>query len=142
EAPRRPAEPSVLEPGFRPTYRAAKHEAEWLYQSLATFFDQELITDIEAQVKGGKEATVYRCTAHPSVGLPWLAAKVYRPRRFRALRKDAIYKQGRPLLNSMGGEMKKTDKRMARAIDARTSTGLQAQHTSWLMYEFTTMEHL
>lgn len=127
---------------FRPTYRASKHEAGWLLASLATFYDQGYITDIEALVKGGKEATVYRCRADPSVGTRWLAAKVYRPRQFRAMRNDARYRRGRPLLNAMGGRMKETDRRMARAVDRRTATAVQAEHTSWLMYEYTTLQLL
>jgi RIO kinase 1 len=110
--------------------------------SLAPFFDQDLITDVEAVVKGGKEANVYRCTAHPTTGRQWLAAKVYRPRRFRALTNDTRYREGRPLLNALGGEVKETDRRLARAIDRRTGTALQAEHTSWLMYEYTTLQLL
>lgn len=128
--------------GFQSSYHASKHEAEWLVASLASFYDEGYITDIEALIKGGKEATVYRCRAHESAGVAWFAAKVYRPRRFRAMRNDATYRRGRPLLNAMGGEMKETDRRMARAIDRRTGTATQAEHTSWLMYEYTTLELL
>ena len=31
--------------------------------SLAQFYDQQIITDVLAAIKGGKEASVYRCAA-------------------------------------------------------------------------------
>mgnify|MGYP000925870685 CR=1 FL=1 len=58
-----------------------------------------IITDVLHQVKGGKEATVYCCAAHPSTGVDLIAAKVYRPREFRQLRNDAQYRQGRRILS-------------------------------------------
>jgi len=66
------------------------------------------------QVKGGKEATVYCCAAHPATGQDLLAAKVYRPRIFRQLRNDARYRQGRQIL---GGTAKVVrDHRHLRAV--------------------------
>ena len=41
---------------------------------------------------------VYRCEAHPSMGVEWIAAKVYRPRQFRNLSNDAMYREGRHFL--------------------------------------------
>ena len=46
-------------------------------------YDQGLITDVLARVRGGKEASVYRCQGREAGSL--VAAKVYRPRRFRSL---------------------------------------------------------
>jgi len=57
---------SGLESGFNPTYQPSKYEAGWLIESLASLYDQQFITDVLAQVKGGKEASVYRCAAHES----------------------------------------------------------------------------
>ena len=53
--------------GFEITYNAGTrdhHERQWLQDSLTGFFYLDLIVDIMAMVKGGKEASVYRCEAH------------------------------------------------------------------------------
>ncbi len=131
--------------GFNTTYTPTRFEAEWLHESLLVFFEQDLITDVEARVQGGKEANVYRCTAHPTLGVPWVAAKVYRPRKFRNLRNDAMYREGRRLLTEENGQEKKvkaTDTRIMRAVGKKTSFGAQVQHTSWLLYEFQTLRTL
>ena len=59
------------------------------------FYGQGLITDVLNIVKSGKEATIYRCQAHPSTGNEFLVAKVYRPFIHRSFRNDAIYQRGR-----------------------------------------------
>src|SRR5262249_41243784 len=136
------AEPTGLEAGFTTSYHPARYEAAWLLDSLQLFYDEQLITDVLAQVKGGKEASVYRCAAHPTTGEALLAAKVYRPRMFRNLRNDKMYRDGRALLTSDGRAVKKTDHRIMRAVGKKTAFGAQVQHTSWLMYEYTTIERL
>jgi RIO kinase 1 len=127
---------------FKITYKPARFEEGWLLSSLQTFFEQHLITDVLTQVKGGKEASVYCCQAHENLGGGLLAAKVYRPRRFRQLRNDAMYREGRQILNADGRPVKKSDQRILRAIGKKTDFGVQAQHTSWLMHEYITLEHL
>lgn len=136
------AEPTGIEGGFKITYQPARFEAVWLLESLRSFYDQHLISDVHAQVKGGKEANVYRCAAHPSVGPTLLAAKVYRPRQFRNLRNDKQYREGRMVLTAEGRPVKTTDHRLMRAIGKKTATGVEVMHTSWLMYEYTTLERL
>jgi RIO kinase 1 len=131
-----------VEAGLQITYRPSKHEEIWLLKSLRPFFDQELISDIEALVKGGKEASVYRCAAHPATGQKWLAAKVYRPRMFRNLRNDQMYRRGRPTLTANGVPAKATDTRLMRALGKKTAFGQQAAHTSWLMHEYTALDLL
>ena len=131
-----------LEGGFNITYQPAKHERVWLYDSLRPFYDQHLISDVVALVKGGKEANVYRCAATEETGAAWLAAKVYRPRMFRNLRNDKRYRQGRRVLNTDGKEVKENDLREMRALNKKTSFGEQLAHTSWLMYEYKTLETL
>src|SRR5205085_12669452 len=93
-------------------------------------------------VKGGKEASVYCCRPAADIGLPLLAAKVYRPRQFRALRNDKMYREGRPILREDGRPVKKTDHRLLRAVGKKTAFGVQVEHTSWLMYEYTTLQRL
>lgn len=131
-----------IEGTLKTTYQPSKHEAVWLFDSLRSFFDQTLITDVLALVKGGKEASVYRCEAHSATGYDLLAAKVYRPRMFRSLSNDAMYREGRGVLTDTGVLAKETDHRLMRAIGKKTAFGVQAAHTSWLMYEYTTMERL
>ncbi len=127
---------------FETTYKPSRFEKSWLGESLAPFYQQNLITDVLYHVKGGKEASVYCCIAHPSTGFDLLAAKVYRPRRFRNLRNDKMYREGRALLTADGTVAKRTDHRLMRAIGKKTEFGVQAQHTSWLMYEYTTLQRL
>lgn len=131
-----------LEGGFETTYQPSRYESGWLLQSLQTFYDQHLISDIEALVKGGKEATVYRCAATETVGLPWIAAKVYRPRQFRHLRNDKMYREGRGMLKDSGAEWSGRDTRMQRALEKGSRFGAAVAHTSWLMYEFNTLQKL
>lgn len=135
-------ETAGLEGGFQTTYQPGRYEEGWLLDSLRPFYDQELISDVVATVKGGKEASVYRCVATPSTGATWLAAKVYRPRIFRNLRNDKLYREGRDTLTFEGRVLKKTDHRALRALNKKTAFGEQIAHTSWLMHEFKSLELL
>ena len=136
------ADPVGLEAGLNISYNPSVHEAGWLFQSLRAFYEQELISDVEALVKGGKEANVYRCKAHPATGQEWLAAKVYRPRFFRNLRNDHKYRSGRLTLDTNGRPIDPKDQRLARALNKKSNLGQQLMHTSWLMHEYTTMDLL
>jgi len=131
-----------LEGGFSITYKPARFEAGFLRDSVRAFFDQALITDILAQIRGGKEASVYRCVGHPTTNTPLLAAKVYRPRQFRNLSNDAVYREGRLVLKEDGQAIKASDHRIQRALNKKSNYGVQVAHTSWLMYEFKTLERL
>jgi RIO kinase 1 len=133
---------SDVELGFETTYRPSRHEEGWLLSSLHSFYNEGLITDVLALVKGGKEASVYLCQANPTTGLDLLAAKVYRPRMFRNLRNDAMYRRGREVLTAQGRPAGKQAGTFARAIRNKTTFGLQAAHTSWLMHEFMALEQL
>lgn len=131
-----------LEGGFKTTYQPGPFEEGWLLDSLRTFYDQTLIKDVLARVKGGKEANVYRCEADRSTGVPLLAAKVYRPRMFRNLRNDKMYREGREILTPEGRPVKTSDHRLMRAINKKSAFGQQVSHTSWLMHEYTTLQKL
>jgi len=133
---------SDVELGFNTTYRPSRHESGWLLSSLYSFYDEGLITDVLALIKGGKEANVYRCQATEAAGGGMLAAKVYRPRMFRNLRNDQMYRQGREILVEGGAEAGRDSGHIERAIRNKSAFGLQSAHTSWLMYEFTAMERL
>jgi RIO kinase 1 len=133
---------SGVETGFRTTYQPSRHEEGWLLDSIRNFYEEVLISDVLAQIKGGKEASVYRCAADPSTGVDFLAAKVYRPRQFRNLRNDALYRSGRPILTEGGRAVKATDNRIMRAVGKKSRFGVQVSHTSWLMHEFVAMQRL
>jgi len=133
---------SDVDLSFHTTYKPSRHEEGWLLSSLQSLYDEGLITDVLSLVKGGKEASVYLCEAHPATGLGLLAAKVYRPRMFRNLRNDAMYRQGREVLTSQGRPAGKQAGTIARAIRNQTVFGQQAAHTSWLMHEYTALERL
>ena len=125
---------------FRPTFSGSRHEREWILNYLGPFYDTKKITDVLRRVKGGKEANVYCCAAHPNTGLALLAAKVYRPRMFRNLRNDAQYRQGRAILDEEGKEVR--DARYLLAVSKGTTRGKEFQHISWLEHEFVTMQLL
>ena len=128
---------------FVTTYQPSKYEAEWLLSSLIDFYNRDLIADVLAQVKGGKEASVYVCEAHASTGKATVAAKVYRPKKFRSLKNDQMYREGRTILTEDGKALKERDLRAIQAvIKGDTSFGQQTAHTSWLMHEFTTLQTL
>ena len=99
---------------------------------LAVFFDRALITEVLYEVKSGKEATVYCCRAHPDSGFALLAAKLYRDQEHRTFHNEAIYREGRPLL----------DKRAQRALEKRSAAGLRMQQASWRGFEWETLRLL
>lgn len=122
------------------SYHASRHERQWILDSLGPFYEGQWLDDVLRLVKGGKEAHVYQCQANPSVvrlTSPYLAAKVYRPRMFRNLRKDHIYREGRHVLDGEGRLVR--DDRSLHAIEKRTAYGRQVMHTSWIEHEFQTM---
>lgn len=136
------ADESNAETDFKTTYVPGIFEEGWLIDSLRPFYDRGLITDVLARVKGGKEANVYRCEARPETGFTLVAAKVYRPRMFRNLRNDKMYREGRQVLSADGKLVKSNDHRAQRALGKKTAFGEQLAHTSWLMYEFNTLQTL
>lgn len=127
---------------FATTYTPARFEKEWLRSSLRPFYDERSIVDVLAQVKGGKEANVYRCRAHPALGSGLMAAKVYRPRQFRNLSNDALYREGRTTLAGDGRPIKSNDSRVARALRKKTEFGAEVKHTAWLMHEYAVLTTL
>jgi RIO kinase 1 len=132
-----------LEGGFDTTYQPSRYEEGWLLSSLRTFYDRGLINDVLSLVKGGKEASVYRCQADPATGATLLAAKVYRPTKFRNMRNDSVYRRGRMLLDANGHDHDYArDQRVLRAVRKKTAFGRQVRHTSWLMHEYTALQQL
>ncbi len=125
-----------------PSLDVTNEERAYVFEQLSRFHVSKLITGVLRRVKGGKEANVYCCAAHPTTGLELMAAKVYRPRQFRNLKNDAQYRQGRPVLTVEGQVISPRDWRAHKAIQNKTRFGLQAAQTSWVEYEFLTMKRL
>ena len=125
---------------FQFTYQAARFEAGWLLDSLGYFYEQHWISDVLRMVKGGKEASVYLCASGQSVGTPYVAAKVYRPRQFRSLKNDQLYRLDREVLDENGNRV--ADLGMLKAQHKRSVYGEQIRHQSWIAYEFQTLRTL
>jgi RIO kinase 1 len=122
------------------TFKAARFEEEWLIAYLKVFYDDQMITDVLREVKGGKEANVYCCRAHPRTGHDLLAVKVYRPRKLRNLRNDSQYRAGRSVLDDQGKRV--SARREQRATDKKTSFGKELLHGSWIGHEFQNLARL
>lgn len=124
------------------SYDASRHERQWIIDSLGFFYDMQWFADILRLVKGGKEASIYQCIASMDSPIDgkYLAAKVYRPRRFRNLRNDYIYREGRQELDDDGNPIIR--EKMIKAINQRSTYGKEVMHTSWLEHEYKTMQLL
>ena len=125
---------------FKFTYKASRHEEGWLLDSLGAFYEQKWISDVLRLIKGGKEASVYLCKPGDGVDAPYLAAKVYRPRQFRNLKNDSLYRVGRAELDDSGNVI--IDDGKLHAISKRTAFGEGLRHQSWIAYEYQTMQIL
>jgi RIO kinase 1 len=131
-------EDDLSKAAFNPTFLAGRRDASWILSSLTDFYEQDLITDVLHAVKSGKEASVYCCVAHPSTGLDYVAAKIYRPRMFRSLSNDAIYRQGRTQ-RDIDGRIVHNGRHHQDAF--KSERGRAAQISFWIDYEFQT-QHL
>lgn len=111
------------------------------------FYDDELVADVIGCVKSGKEATVYCCEAHPSMGVELLAVKIYRSAEHRNFRNSSIYEQGRvvsaaqltspdaaPSERNRG--KKYNDRRYQRAVKKKSRAGRALQAASWAYHEY------
>ena len=116
------------------------HEREWVINSVGPFYRDEIVTDVTRIVKGGKEANVYTCTAHPATGHNLLAAKLYRPRMLRHLKNDAIYKAGRQLRDADGKQLK--GRREKLALRKKTDFGKKVDIQWWIGNEYRTQTTL
>jgi RIO kinase 1 len=129
------------EDDFVPSFACSDSELLLLQQALGDFYRDNVITDVLARVKGGKEANVYCCQAHPATGMALIAAKIYRPRAHRTMRNDAIYKEGRLMLDDQGKGIVR-DARLKRAVARKTDFGKELMTYSWIEHEVDMMEML
>lgn len=122
---------------FEPEALVGRRDGAWVLSSLTHFYEQDLIADVLREVKSGKEATVFCCTAGEASASELMAAKIYRPRMFRSLSNDAVYREGRTVRNESGKQVKLTGK----GVPSRGSTkGRAFQVESWIGYEYATQE--
>jgi RIO kinase 1 len=127
-------------PEFSPTFLAGQRDRLWVLSSLAQFYEQDLITDVLWMVKSGKEATVYCCAADPSTNRELLAAKVYRPRMFRSLKNDVVYRKSRAVRDERGRVVR--GDRGWRGASKNTERARAAKVTNWITHEFETQRRL
>jgi len=125
-----------FEPGFSGRYR----EHVWVKDALGGFWEDQLFTDVLYRVKAGKEATVYCLRGGAPVGGRLIAAKIYRPRMFRTMRNDALYRQGRETQDGEGKAVR--DRRGKLAIRKRTRYGRRLMAASWHQNEYQTLSSL
>jgi len=126
---------------FTPTaYTATDLELPYLREALGELYAQQWFTDILYKAKGGKEATVYCLAAHPSTGYRQIAAKVYRPRMFRAMKNDSFYRIGRTTVGP-SGKMEFRG-RAQRALKKHTAFGQKIEIASWNQHEFHVLKEL
>jgi RIO kinase 1 len=123
------------------TFGAGASEEALLQAALSGFYRDHVITDVLARVKGGKEANVYCCQAHPGTGLDLIAAKIYRPQAHRTMRNDAIYKEGRLILDDEGKGIVR-GARIKRAIAKKTEFGREVMTFSWIEHEYDMLQLL
>jgi RIO kinase 1 len=133
-------ERSESKPPFAPTFLVGQRDRLWTLSSLTHFYEQDLISDVLGVVKSGKEATVYCCAAEPATGMRYLAAKIYRPRMFRSLRNDAVYRLNRPQRDEAGRPVRGVGQQ--RGAIKKTERWRADQVTSWIAYEFETQRLL
>jgi RIO kinase 1 len=127
--------------GFNPTFSSSRHEREWIIGYLGEFFEDQIIADVLRQVKGGKEATVYCCRAYPGREVELIAAKVYRPRMFRTMKNDHIYREGGDIADDSGQSALRS-RRAKVAMKKKTEFGHTLLHNAWLHNEHSTLQRL
>ena len=143
---------SLVEPGdaalrrnniaLGPKLDATAGETGWIVEHLTPFAESKTLGAVLRRIKGGKEANVYCCAAHPDTGLDLIAAKLYRARMLRNLRNDSRYRQGRPLLDAKGQAVDSRDWRLHKAIAQKSAAGLEVTQASWIEYEYQTLLRL
>jgi RIO kinase 1 len=133
------AERADVKPPFTPTFLAHQRDRHWVLSSLERFYEDDLIADVLSMVKSGKEATVYCCSGGSATEREYVAAKVYRPRMFRSLQNDALYRESRAQRDTEGRAVR-NDRRWR--AHQRSSRGQQERVATWISAEFQTQRRL
>jgi RIO kinase 1 len=124
----------LAEEQFNPGFAGRYREYMWIKEALGGFWADRLFTEVLYRVKAGKEATVYCLRGGQSVGQRLIAAKIYRPRMFRAMHNDWVYRQGRDTLDEEGKAVR--DRRGKLAIRKKTHFGKHLMTASWNLNEY------
>jgi len=95
---------------------------------LQSLYEDGYITDVVRMVRRGKEATVYLCRRDDEL----FAAKVYTDLQVRSFRNDTVYRDGRFI----------GSKRMEKAIEQHSRTGVNAHQALWIAEEFRQLKFL
>jgi len=91
------------------------------------------VTEVVHKINDGKEATVYLCRARADVvGVDYLAAKMYRARKFRAFASDSAYVNTDRI----------RDRRLAKAMRQHSRRGRLIAHHQWIDREWQMLELL
>jgi RIO kinase 1 len=93
---------------------------------LEPFIADGLVDSLLFPIKSGKEAHVYCCRAGDKVAADLVAIKIYKPRSTRSFRNDAVYQEGRVIL----------DARARRAVARSTAYGQQVHSALWTNHEW------
>ncbi len=123
---------SLVSEGPEPSRFANRESDRSDMSAIQEFLDAALITEVLNVVKSGKEATVYRCRAHRSLGVRYAIVKVYHSHAHRGFQRGAMYEEGRVILNGQ----------VRRAVGARTEFGRNAQSAMWVDREFDLLSSL
>jgi RIO kinase 1 len=123
----------IARPPFDPKLLREHHDRLWLLSSLSPLYEEDYINDVLHLIQSGKEATVYCCEATPRTNMAYAAAKIYRPRMFRSLRNDAVYRQSRTQYDRDGNLQRRHRQGRKDAQNERTRA---AQVRSWIDFEY------
>lgn len=106
-----------------------------LLAGLDPLIEDRLILEVIRPIKSGKEAAVYLCRAHPSLGCDLVAAKIYRPHERRSFRRNGIYQQGRE-------RTARSDAQEMRTLSQQSKGGRTRRFNAWIAHEMRTLEML
>ena len=90
------------------------------------FLSEGLVTEVLSLIKSGKEASAYLCRAHRTLGPKYVVAKVYHERGRRNFANDAVYQEGRVILNGQ----------VRRAVANKSEVGRTFQAGMWVNHEY------
>ena len=105
---------------------------QFVEDGLEPFLADGLVEDVLFPIKSGKEATVYCCRGGSALNGDLVAAKIYKPTAFRSFRDDAMYREGRVIL----------DRRARRAAGKHTDFGQKVQSALWTDHEWQVLKML
>lgn len=101
-------------------------ESKFAHPDLQNLHLRGFLDDILAELKSGKEATVYLGVNHLEGSRKLVAVKVYKDLEARSFKNDAVYRAGRFIGST----------RAEKAIAQRSKVGLAMQQSMWVFYEY------